>query len=139
MRFIATTSDKINDIAIQSGQLIFSRNDRVIYLDTDVRTSFQQIITVVNEETRQNLVSPVQGFYFVKDTKALWSYDGEWSQISGGGTPKENLVFADYANFPNPGEPGVLYIDKNRMFQWDATSGSYIEIGSSSLIWETIS
>ena len=62
MKFIATTSDKISGIAVQSGQLIFSRDDRVIYLDTDVRTSFQQIITVVNEETRQNLVNPVFGF-----------------------------------------------------------------------------
>lgn len=138
MRFIATTSDKVNDIAIRSGQLIFSRNDRVIYLDTDVRTSFQQIMTVANEETRQNLAFPVQGFYFVQDTKALWNYNGEWSLVSGG-APKESLVFADYANFPRPGEPGVLYIDKNRMFQWEPESGTYLEIGSSKLEWEAIS
>lgn len=137
MRFIATTSDKVNDIAISSGQLIFSRNDRVIYLDTDVRTSFQQIITVVNEETRQNMPYPVTGFYFIKDTKALWSYDGEWDQISGG-APKECLIFADYANFPVPGEPGILYIDKNKMYQWEATSNAYLEIGSSTIKWETI-
>ena len=62
MKFIATTSDKISSIDVVSGQLLFSRDDRVIYLDTDKRTSFQQIITVVDEDTRLNLISPVSQF-----------------------------------------------------------------------------
>ena len=48
MKFIATTSNKVESIKVASGQLIFSRDDRVIYLDSDLgRTSFQQIITLV--------------------------------------------------------------------------------------------
>lgn len=74
MKFIATTSDKMESINVVSGQLIFSRDDRIIYLDTDVRTSFQQIITVAKEETLEKLTSPVQGFYFVEDTTTLWRF-----------------------------------------------------------------
>lgn len=137
MKFIATTSDKINDIQVQSGQLIFSRDDRVIYLDTDVRTSFQQIITLVSEEVRQNMTSPVQGFYFIKDKKTLWNYDGSvWSQLSG--EPKENLVFGDYATFPEIGEEGVLYIDKTKFYQWDAEAQAYYAMSDGAMAWEAI-
>lgn len=136
MRFIATTSDKMNDIDIVSGQLIFSRDDRVIYLDTDVRTSFQQIITVVNEQTRQELVSPVNGFYFIEDTKTLWRYNNsQWQQVTE--PPKENLVFAEKNNFPIKGQENVLYVDKNTIYTWDSENNVYIEVGA--LIWESIS
>ena len=136
MRFIATTSDKMNDIDIVSGQLIFSRDDRVIYLDTDVRTSFQQIITVVNEQTRQELVSPVNGFYFIEDTKTLWRYNNsQWQQVTE--PPKENLVFAEKNNFPIKGQENVLYVDKNTIYTWDSENNVYIEVGT--LIWESIS
>lgn len=136
MRFIATTSDKMNDIDIVSGQLIFSRDDRIIYLDTDVRTSFQQIITVVNEQTRQELVSPVNGFYFIEDTKTLWRYNNsQWQQVTE--PPKENLVFAEKNNFPIKGQENVLYVDKNTIYTWDSENNVYIEVGA--LIWESIS
>lgn len=136
MRFIATTSDKMDDIDIISGQLIFSRDDRVIYLDTDVRTSFQQIITVVNEQTRQELVSPVNGFYFIEDTKTLWRYNNsQWQQVTE--PPKENLVFAEKNNFPIKGQENVLYVDKNTIYTWDSENNVYIEVGA--LIWESIS
>lgn len=136
MRFIATTSDKMDDINIVSGQLIFSRDDRVIYLDTDVRTSFQQIITVVNEQTRQELVSPVNGFYFIEDTKTLWRYNNsQWQQVTE--PPKENLVFAEKNNFPIKGQENVLYVDKNTIYTWDSENNVYIEVGA--LIWESIS
>lgn len=136
MKFIATTSDKLDSISIVSGQLIFSRDERVIYLDTDVRTSFQQIITVASEEVRQGLTSPVQGFYFVKGSKILWNYEnGVWTQITE--QPKESLVFASYEEFPEIGEEKVLYCDKDKIYQWDNESQSYIEMGS--LNWEAIS
>ena len=136
MRFIATTSDKMNSIDIESGQLIFSRDDRVIYLDTDVRTSFQQIITVVNEQTRQELISPVSGFYFIEDTKTLWRYNNSiWEQLTE--PPKENLVFAERENFPVQGQEEVLYVDKDTIYTWDANNNVYTEMGA--LNWEPIS
>lgn len=137
MKFIATTSDKLQNITIASGQLIFSRDNRVIYLDVEgERISFQQIITLNNEEARQNLTSPVQGFYFIKDTKILWNYENSiWTQITE--SPKENLIFANYKDFPIQGEQNVLYVDNKKIYQWDEKIQDYIEMGA--LIWETIS
>lgn len=74
MRFIATTSDKLETIELKAGQLIFCQDTRAIYLDTDKRVSYQQIITVVDEETRESLPSPVNGFYYVRKNNTLWSY-----------------------------------------------------------------
>ena len=45
MKFIATTSDRVANIPQAAGQLIFSRDDRTIYLDTeDRRDEFRTII-----------------------------------------------------------------------------------------------
>ena len=38
MKFIATTSDKVNDIAKIKGQLIFSQDDQIMYLDINAST-----------------------------------------------------------------------------------------------------
>lgn len=141
MKFIATTSDKMQDISITSGQLIFSRDDRIIYLDAGTeRTSFQQIISVVDEETRQNLISPVRGFYFVEKEKTLWKYnkDTTWTQITE--PPKENVVFLSRENFPETGVENVLYVDKKTIYQWDNSTQDYIAMGASAteLNWGSI-
>jgi hypothetical protein len=72
MKFIATTSDKLEKIGLKPGQLIFTTDDRVIYLDTDVkRTTYAAIMTIVDENTRQSLSSPIDGFYYVRKENAL--------------------------------------------------------------------
>ena len=140
VKFIATTSDKLSSINVKMGQLIFSMDERAIYLDTDVRTSFKQIITLAKEQLRQNLTSPVTGFYFIKDTKVLWNYEsGVWTQISGG-TPQEKLYFMSRENFPVQGEEEVLYVDKDAIYQWDNETLTYnIMGGNAQLKWELIS
>ena len=140
VKFIATTSDKLSNIDIKMGQLIFSMDERAIYLDTDVRTSFKQIITLAKEQLRQNLTSPVTGFYFIKDTKVLWNYEsGVWTQISGG-VPKEQLYFMSRENFPVQGEEEILYVDKDAIYQWDSETATYNKMGGDAqLRWELIS
>ena len=137
MKFIATTSDKIKDIAIVNGQMIFSRDDRVIYLDSDQRTSFQTIITLVDENQRLNLVSPVSGFYFVIETKNFWYYENDsWSLIAG---EKQNLFYQSKNDFPSVGQTDLLYIDSKShiMYEWDTNSNDYIAMNIS--CWEEIS
>lgn len=137
MKFIATTSDKISSINVVSGQLLFSRDDRVIYLDTDKRTSFQQIITVVDEDTRLSLISPVNGFYFVEETAILWRYKNTiWTQLTV--SPSETLVFLDRENFPATGKTNILYVDKTKFYRWDQNSRTYYEMGGTALQWENI-
>ena len=50
MKFIVTNKNKLDSISIVSGQLIFARDERVIYLDSDVRTPFTQMIYLATEE-----------------------------------------------------------------------------------------
>lgn len=74
IKFIATDSSHISDLEITSGQIIFSRDNRTIYLDTDnTRTEYKAIISIPTEQDRIAMVSPVAGYYFVEDTSILWS------------------------------------------------------------------
>lgn len=139
MRFIATTSDKISTIAKQKGQLIFSRDDRVIYLDTDTntRTEYRSIISLINEEQRQSIISPVSGFYFVEETAVLWTYNinKEWEQLTQ--TPDNRILFySSISEFPSQGKEGILYNTLDNIYKWSSLQNTYIKIGSE--IWEPI-
>lgn len=139
MKFIATTSSKVNQIPVISGQLIFSRDDRVIYLDAESnRTSFQQIISVIDDATREELVSPVEGFYFVEETATLWRYkDSEWTQISA--KADERVIFTDEENgLPETGQEKVLYANTidNKIYRWDENNPQYIAMNP--IYWDEI-
>ena len=139
MRFIATTSDKISTITKQTGQLIFSRDDRVIYLDSDTntRTEYRSIISLINEEQRQSIISPVSGFYFVEETAILWTYNINkgWEQLTK--TPDNRILFYNsISEFPAQGEEGILYNTLDNIYKWSSLQNTYIKIGSE--IWEPI-
>ena len=134
MHFIATTSDKLESIAIVAGQLIFCLDTRVIYLDTDKRTSYQAIINVVDEETRQAIESPLEGYYYVRKENTLWSYFGAWVQITG---QDSSLIFVD-GELPQEGVENKLYVDINEMYRWDSTKQEYYSIAGGSA-WENYS
>lgn len=139
MRFIATTSDKISTITKQKGQLIFSKDDRVIYLDSDTntRTEYRSIISLINEEQRQSIISPVSGFYFVEETAILWTYNINkgWEQLTK--TPDDRILFYNsISEFPAQGEEGILYNTLDNIYKWSSLQNTYIKIGSE--IWEPI-
>ncbi len=71
MKFISTTSNKLNNISVVAGQLIFCSDTRVIYLDTDKRNTYQAIISVIDEATRSAIVTPLEGYYYVKRENTL--------------------------------------------------------------------
>lgn len=112
MKFIATTSDKLGTINIEAGQVIFCSDTRVIYLDTDKRTSYQAIINVVDEETRQAIVTPLQGYYYVMSDNTLWSYFDTWVQMTG---HSSSLIFVD--SLPVEGEEDVIYVVVDKMYR----------------------
>ncbi len=127
IKFISTTSERINSIPVAEGNLLFSRDDRVIYLDSSAgRTSYQQIIQLSTEEQRKNLSTPINGaFYFVLQTKVLWHYSSEdgWTNIT---TPPESqIVFAKKVDFPDVGEEDVIYCDGVIMYRY---LGEYVKI-----------
>ena len=68
IKFITTVDSKLSQLGIENGQLIFTSDTRKIYLDSkDIRTEYSQIIPLAKEEDRLNYLSPITGFYFVKN------------------------------------------------------------------------
>ena len=136
MKFIVTNAKKLNDIEIVSGQLIFVRDERIIYLDSDIRTPFTQMIYVSTEVQRQAISSPLKGFYFVEETSVLWHFDKTkgWEQITS--APDERLVFDTCDNFPAQGKTGVLYCAPEAIYQWNTSLSSYVKMGEQ--VWENI-
>lgn len=138
IKFIATTQAKVDSIPVAAGQLIFSTDERIIYLDTTERTTFQSIITVPTEQFRQELTSPVEAFYFVNDTKILWQYEqSEWYQLTN--SPKENVVFTDEDSLPSEGEDEILYVTDTNIYRWNVTAQEYTKLGGgNSAIWQEL-
>lgn len=136
LKLVSTSASKLDSYPVTPGQMIFVRDQRAIYIDTDVRTSYQQIIVLQEETHRQALAKPLYGFYFVESTKILWEYNGEkWIQITS--KPEKQIVFDDRANFPNPGDPDTIYIDGVEMFRY--IDGIYRSMNQSAVVnWENI-
>lgn len=137
MKFIATTKDKVDDIVISAGQLIFVQDDRSIYLDVSdsKRTTYQNIITVVDEETRQGIVSPIDGFYYVRQDNTLWNYSNfTWIQITGQGS--EVVKFED-EGLPERGIRNALYVKDISIYRWSDTINDY-ETVTSKVEWENM-
>lgn len=132
MKFIATTSDKIKDIEVVKGQLIFSRDDRTIYLDSDERTAFQHIITLIDEAQRVNMASPVTGYYFVEESCILYYYKNSWKALTN--PPDEKTIFTSEDELPAQGKSSTLYITKKGIYQWDESMNDYICMGGENLI-----
>ena len=134
VKFVSTIDSKLSQLGIENGQLIFATDTRTIYLDLNgVRTEYNQIVVLFNENQRLSLLSPIEGlFYFVKETNVLWRYDGNYQWVQLTSPPKENILFLNYADLPSQGQEQVLYITEKTTYQW--RDGSYIELGA--LTWE---
>lgn len=134
VKFVSTIDSKLSQLGIENGQLIFTTDTRTIYLDLNgVRTEYNQIVVLFNENQRLSLLSPIEGlFYFVKETNVLWRYDGNYQWVQLTSPPKENIIFLNYVDLPSQGQEQVLYITEKTTYQW--RNGSYSELGA--LTWE---
>ena len=128
---VATTSDRIKDLVIKNGQLIFIRDKGRIAFDfKDKRVFYNQITELDTEYDRSSLSDPVNGYYFVIETAVLWYYQDEWVQIT---TPPEDIVFIG-VELPELGQSKTLYVDKTNkeISVWDETSNEYIVVADKS-------
>lgn len=134
MKFIATNHDRVSEIPVSNNQIIFSRDERVIYMDAEnQRTAFTQIMTLNTDEARQNLLSPVSGFYFVEETAILWKLtDGDWRALNE--MPEDRIYFM--GELPPMGTEEKVYIVDNIAYQWNGDDNSYIQINQPQ--WENI-
>lgn len=126
-QFIATVSDKVKDLVIKDGQLIFIQDEGRIALDyKGKRTFYNQIIELETEIERENLSTPANGkYYFVIETAVFWRYYNGWQQLTN--TPEEILFIG--TEMPELGKPNKLYVNKTTDNEsisiWDENTDSY--------------
>lgn len=123
----ATTSDRLKDLVIKDGQLIFIHNaGRIAFDFKGKRTFYNQINEIETEIQRKNLSEPVNGkYYFVIETAVLWRYFNGWTQITG--EPEEILFIG--TEMPELGKPKTLYVNKSTGSEnisiWDEETNEY--------------
>lgn len=125
---IATTSDRVKDLVIKNGQLIFVQDIGRIALDfKNKRKFYNQIEELDTELTRKGLESPVNGvYYFVIETAVLWTYRNDaWVQIT---DKPEEIVFIG-TEFPELGKEQTIYANttdgNEHIAVWDEELSDY--------------
>ena len=126
---VATTSDRVKDLVIKNGQMVFIQDKGRIAFDfKDKRVFYNQITELDTEYERSSLSDPANGYYFVIETAVLWFYENEWIQIT---TPPEDIVFIG-VELPELGQAktGTLYVNKaeKEISVWDEETNSYVVV-----------
>ena len=129
LNVVATTSDRVKDLVIKNGQLIFVQDKGRIAFDfKDKRVFYNQITELDTEQERISLSSPANGYYFVIETAVLWFYNNEWVQIT---TPPRDVVFIG-VELPELGQArtGTLYVNKaeKEISVWDEENNEYVVV-----------
>lgn len=128
---VATTSERIKDLVIKNGQLIFIQDKGRIAFDfKNKRVFYNQITELDAEYDRVSLSTPANGYYFVIETAVLWFYQDEWIQIT---TPPEDIVFIG-VELPELGQSKTLYVNKTNkeISVWDDTTSEYVVVADKS-------
>lgn len=91
LKAYSTVESKLSTLPPEDGQLIFVYDKKKIILDNHgVRTVYEQIQTIETEEQRNDLLAPIDSFYFVIEKSILWRYtNGHWNQITT--SPQEQI------------------------------------------------
>lgn len=123
----ATTSERVKDLVIKNGQLIFIQDTCRIAMDwKNKRTFYNQIEELDTDLDRANLSDAVNGkFYFVIDTAVLWRYYNGWVQVTS--QPDEILFIG--TEMPELGKANKLYVNtdegKECISVWDDDTDTY--------------
>ena len=137
VKFYLANASTLQQIAKKDGQIIFCQDLRKIYLDMHgQRFSYDTIQVFATEEARQNLLAPIEGFYFVESTHVLWRYaGGVWTQISP--TNVNPIYMGERDSFPLQGELNTIYVTDTTIYKWDNNMNDYVVV-SNKIVWEPI-
>lgn len=123
---VATTSERVKDLSVKNGQLIFVQDIGCIALDfKNKRKFYNQIEELDTELTRKELVAPVNGvYYFIVETAVLWTYrSNAWVQIT---SKPSDIVFVG-TEFPELGVERTIYTNttegNEHIAVWDDEDG----------------
>ena len=123
----ATTGERVKELTIKDGQLIFVQDKHRIALDFNGKRRFyNQIEELETELERTSLLAPVSGmYYFIIETAILWTYQNGWVQIT---SKPEEIVFIG-TDIPELGNPQTLYAitteGNENISVWDKSSSGY--------------
>ena len=137
VKYIVTTSDKLNQINVEVGNLIFCEDTRQIALDgQNGRVFYDQIMCLATDSMRGTMLpNLVPGFYFIYETNVLWrlkpSY--EWVQITE--TPSSQIVYGTLNSFPRPGVESCLYMTASNLYHWNPDTYSYDDYSAATPQW----
>ena len=124
----ATTGERVKELPIEDGQLIFVHDKHRIALDYKGKRKFyNQIEELETEHDRTSLLAPVSGlYYFVIETAVLWTYQNNWIQIT---SKPEEIVFIG-TEIPELGQEKTLYVNKElkEILVWDTVSETYVTV-----------
>lgn len=125
LRVCATTSQRVRELPIENGQLIFVQDLHRIALDfKNDRVFYNQIVELDTEKDRYDLSAPVSGnYYFVIETAVLWVYQNGWVQLT---SKPEDIIFIG-TELPELGKEKILYVNKvkKEISVWDGISEIY--------------
>ena len=129
LSLVATTSSRIRDLVIKDGQLVFLQDvGRIAFDYNGKRVFYNQIVELETEAERQDLINPLDGYYFVIDTAVLWFYKDGWIQI----TERPQDVLFIGVELPLLGQAGKLYVDVDdrEISIWDEETDRYITVSN---------
>ncbi len=131
-----STTTAMQKIPVETGNVIFSSNDKNVYIDGPAgRVCFNGITKITTEAKRASLTNTYSGFYYVGDTKKFWIYfDNEWICLGGvgGDDVEKQIEFMTYDDFPAMGQSNKLYVDGASMYVWSDEDEDYVLISGSS-------
>jgi hypothetical protein len=86
IQIINTNKSLLENAAISNGSIYFVQDTKELFYDyNSTRSSITDILILATEADRTSvLFTPLNKFYFVLETNALWLYrDGTWYKVSG--------------------------------------------------------
>jgi hypothetical protein len=124
----ATLGERVKELTIKDGQLIFVQDKHRIAFDFNGKRRFyNQIEELSTELDRTSLLAPISGmYYFVIETAVLWTYQGRWIQIT---SKPEEIVFIG-TEMPELGKEQTLYVNKvdRNISVFDSSLNEYIVV-----------
>lgn len=138
--YYLTNYPSVNTIPFQLGNLIFSQNEKKIYLDgTNGRTTYDAVTILKTDAQRRELSVQYDGFFYVEATHKLWRLSqGSWSCLNEDPPSVESsVIFMSYDEFPAYGQENKLYVDSEAgmMYVWTDAEEDYKQIGSNEEEW----
>lgn len=128
LSIVATTGERVKELPIKNGQLVFVQDlGRIAFDYKNKRKFYNQIEEIDTEKARQELESPVNGvYYFIIETAVLWTYRNDaWVQIT---SKPEEIVFVGL-EFPQLGVEQTIYANttdgNEHIAVWNDELGDY--------------